>query len=232
MVPAYKSVELRAILPSELVIPELVIGERTSRTLTLRVGIGHKPFALRRIENPLPEILKSIKAIPLNAKGSIARTTKPDNEHAEQDLYEIALDFQAPRTGIFNKVFLEIIGEGDIALKVPLSINVVSRVRLMPSVLYLPRQSEKGPLFQATCFCRVPSSETVEVMPSGLPKGFHVKCVSSSLSSGYAMIVVSCQADSLPSAGKHILEFDVRHGQGVEQVELPVIIKAHEQAQE
>jgi hypothetical protein len=205
-------------IPTQLSIPDAVVGTNISRTITLRVAQGHEGFRLRSIKNPLPEIIKSIKTIPLNrqaaAGGSASRHT--------QDVYEVVLTLQAPADAINSGGILEIVGEDDKKLKVPISINVVSPIRLIPSVLYLPRQSESGPVFQAACLCKASGTEIIKITALDIPKGFHFQGDRKSQASGQVVFKVSCLPEALTSGGDHILRFQIDHSQGTEVIELAV----------
>ena len=207
-------------VPTQLYLSEMVVDSSASKTLILRTPSGREGFKLLGVDNPFPQIIKDIKCVHLEADRE-AKFATPD--HAK-DLYRIELELTAPPNPIDINGILEIRGESGKILKVPIAINVVSRVRLTPAVLYLPRHSEQGLIYMASCVCKGPGQAPVELTASKLPEGFRFQIDHASKASAYVVFRVSCDSDSFRTAGKHLLCFNVKHELGIDTIELPVVI--------
>ncbi|MCI0642776.1 MAG: DUF1573 domain-containing protein [Gemmataceae bacterium] len=204
--------------PNELHVRNLAVGARTSAVLTLRDGGTENSFQLARIVNPFPEIITSINIEPgtheTNNAGFVAR----------KELYRVELEFSAPDQPVTLSGELQIVGaEGD-RIHVPVHVSVVPRFQFIPSTLVLPRKSEEGEVYSATCVCQVAASGSAEIVAATVPSGFLVDTDSNRASSGSSLVRILCDPKALPNPGRHIIVFTARQGDFRARIELPVVI--------
>lgn len=107
----------------------------------------------------------------------------------------------------------------------PVTGQVASDIEIGPSMVILPRQSSKGPLYNATCICRSTSGKPLSLSVETIPAGVSVRILDH-IDRASKTVVIDISPPDAKQAGeeRHVVRFRARVDNNETVVELPILV--------